>query len=147
MIRYDLICSEGHEFDGWFGSIAGFDRQLDASLVTCPHCGTADVKKAIMSPSVGGQAQSPVEAASFVAAPAPDPRLAAMIEALRSIKKHIEANSENVGPRFAEEARKMHYDEAEQRSIYGEATAEDAHALVEEGIQIQALPRLPEDGN
>ena len=151
MIRYDLICGQGHAFDGWFANSAAYDRQADSSLISCPHCNSTEVQKAIMAPNLSGQtqrpAEQPTEPATYTAPVAPDPRLAAMIDLMRQIKAHVLSTSENVGPRFAEEARKMHYDEVEQRSIYGEATAEDANALVEEGIEIQALPRLPEDTN
>jgi hypothetical protein len=78
---------------------------------------------------------------------APDPKLKAMMAMMREMRKHVEANSEHVGDRFAEEARKIHYGETEKRGIYGQATAGDAKALIDEGIEVHPLPRLPEDGN
>lgn len=150
MIRYDLQCSQRHAFDGWFASSDAYDRQVKLSLVTCPYCGTAEVEKAIMAPRIASSeprrdaapAEEPVLATNQ-----PVPELGEMISLIRRMRQHVEANAENVGPRFADEARKIHYEEAERRSIYGEASAEDARALVEEGIEVHALPRLPDDAN
>lgn len=153
MIRYDLLCGQDHAFDGWFANSSAYDRQAASGLVSCPHCGDTSVRKAIMAPRLGTVSAdtppaAPQAAQSQYAAPSvASPEYVQMIEMVRRIKQHIEKTSENVGSRFAEEARKIHYNEAERRSIYGEATAEEAHALVEEGIEIHALPRLPEEAN
>lgn len=148
MIRYDLQCSQGHAFDGWFANSDAYDRQIKLSLVTCPYCGTAEVEKAIMAPRIASsereEAQRPE---TLLATAAPSAELAEMMALLHRLRKHIEETAENVGPRFAEEARKIHYEEAERRNIYGEATPEDAKALMEEGIEFHFLPRLPDDAN
>ncbi len=144
MIRYNLICTGGHDFDGWFRDAGAFDKAVAASAVTCPICGSLDVVKALMAPNVSTARKR--EAATLKVA-APDPRQAAMVEMLRQVRAHVEANAENVGTRFAEEARKIHYEEVEARGIYGEASPEEARALVEEGIEFHPLPPLPEEGN
>ena len=148
MIHYDLICDSGHEFDGWFSSSAAFDEQTRSGLVTCVHCGSDKVEKQLMAPGIpvkgnrrGETAEKPVLASTF------DPRQQKIMQAMRELRRAVEENSEYVGDKFAEEARKIHYEEAEKRGIYGETTPRDAKALVEEGIEIHPLPDLPEDGN
>ena len=148
MIHYDLICEEGHEFDGWFSNSAAFDDQVRSGLVTCIHCGSVKVEKQLMAPGipVKGNRKSeppakPILASTF------DPRQQKIVQAMRELRRAVEENSEYVGDKFAEEARKIHYEEAEKRGIYGETTPQDAQALVEEGIEIHPLPDLPEDGN
>lgn len=158
MIRYSLRCKNGHEFEAWFRSGADYDKGVGSA---CPVCGSKKVEKALMAPALArsanvGKVGTPEksekpEAAKkpdkVTLAAAPDPRLKAMREALREIRRHVVENAEHVGTRFAEEARKMHYDEIEPRAIYGEATGEEAQALAEEGIEFQPLPSLPEDQN
>ena len=159
MIRYDLICSDGHAFDGWFSNSAAYDEQARAGLLTCPLCGTTKVDKQLMMPGINGQASDQSEASdkseasgkSEASQPVftgpPDPRQRMLLAMMRELRKSVEANAEYVGDRFADEARKIHYQEAEKRGIYGEASAEAAHALIDEGIEVHPLPRLPEDGN
>lgn len=162
MIRYALCCVGGHSFDGWFRSMGDFDEQSARKLVTCPACGSTDVEKAMMAPSIGRGARAPAvpHRASHEAAPAAEQpgettrvtsampeKMAKLMEAVREIRRHVRENAEYVGPRFAEEARKIHHDEAEARGIYGEATAEEASELHEEGIAFHPLPALPEDKN
>jgi hypothetical protein len=170
MIRYRLKCEKRHEFEAWFASSAAFDRQAKRGLIACPRCGTAKVHKSLMAPSIikgakGASAEKRAgkaagkaaeEAAADPPAPAPSPpsaethRLAAhgeLAKVMRKLRAEIEAKSEYVGPRFPEEARKIHYEEAPQRGIYGEATSEEAQALSEEGIEFFPLPPLPEDHN
>lgn len=144
MIRYDLICTGGHDFDGWFRDGAAFDKSVAAHAVTCPICGTTDVVKALMAPSVSTSKKREAAALKVAAA---DPRQAVMVEMLRKVREHVEANSDYVGPRFAEEARKIHYEEVEPRGIYGEASPDEARALAEEGIEFHPLPVLPEETN
>lgn len=146
MIRYDLICDRGHEFDGWFSDSAAYDKLAAGALVTCSHCGSTKVDKQLMTPGVPAKANRKAEPSQQMVA-APDPKLKAMMAMMREMRKHVEANSEHVGDRFAEEARKIHYGETEKRGIYGQATADDAKALIDEGIEVHPLPRLPEDTN
>lgn len=147
MIHYDLICDQGHAFDGWFRNSAAYDEQADRGLVTCAQCGSAKVEKQLMAPGIPTKSNRKSDSASkMVAAPA-DPRLAELMNMMREMRRHVEENAEYVGDRFADEARKIHYEESDQRGIYGQTTVDEAKALVEEGITVHALPRLPEDGN
>ncbi|MBH0237354.1 DUF1178 family protein [Methylobrevis albus] len=157
MIRYALACAEGHGFDGWFRSSDDFDRQRARGLLSCAHCGSPKVEKALMAPSVrvyddDRPATMPVPmpvAGPAVPAPVamPDPRQAELIAAMRELKQKLIAEAENVGGNFPEEARKIHYGEAPERGIYGAASADEAKALIEEGIGILPLPVLPDERN
>jgi hypothetical protein len=151
MIRYDLVCADGHEFDGWFSNSAAFDEQVRKGLVTCVHCGSAKIEKQLMAPGISVKGNRKAEPADNKAKPmlagAFDPRQQKLIQMMREVRKTVEENAEYVGNRFAEEARKIHYEEAEKRGIYGETTRDDAAALIEEGIEIHPLPVLPEEGN
>jgi hypothetical protein len=161
MIRYSLVCDNGHDFESWFADSAAYDKQAKRKLVACPQCGSAKVDKAIMAPRLAGskKGQAPAEAAP-VAAPAAAPAQAAptsvaMISPqerelrtkLKELRDHLTKNADNVGKKFPEQARRMHYGETEHRSIYGEASPEDARALAEEGIEFHPLPILPDDRN
>ena len=148
MIRYDLICEEGHAFDGWFSNSAAFEEQSRDGLVSCVHCGSTIVEKQLMAPGipVKGNRKSEPPAKPILAA-ALDPRQQKLVQMMRELRKAVEENAEYVGEKFAEEARKIHYEEAEKRGIYGETTAQDAEELIEEGIEIHPLPILPEEGN
>jgi hypothetical protein len=129
MIRYDLRCDNGDEFEAWFGSIADYDKQAAAGLVECPYCGSTHVEEAPMAPAVvTGRAKE-----------ARAERAVAMAMAAK-VREHIKENFDYVGPRFAEEARKMHAGESEERAIWGEATPEEARELAEEGIPAAPLP-------
>lgn len=149
----DLRCEHGHGFEGWFASGDAFEDQLARGLVECPVCGTTTVVKLLAAPRLnlsgarppasssdaGAEAPSPASATDRSAvAPDPDPRSRWM-----NAVRHLLANTENVGDRFAEEARKMHYGEADERAIRGSATREQAEALVDEGIEVLPLPMLP----
>ncbi len=148
MIRYDLICDKGHEFDGWFSDSASYDVQRERGLVECTHCGSQKIDKQIMAPRIAAKSNSRADVASgMMMTPPADPRMQAMMTMMREMRKHVEASAENVGDRFVEEARKQHYNESEKRGIYGNATPDDARSLVEEGIEVYPLPHLPEDGN
>jgi hypothetical protein len=140
VIRFALICDSGHDFDAWFGSGDTYDEQIEARAVTCPICGSAEVRKAPMAPAVKRSHPAPPDSLG----PSERKKTYAFLKGLRA---HLEANAEHVGPAFPEEARKMHYGEAEARSIYGEASLEEAKALREEGIPAVPLPLLPEDHN
>jgi hypothetical protein len=139
MIRYALICEQGHDFEAWFASGAAYDEQERTRALSCPCCGNPDVKKAPMAPAVPRTRQEPA-----VTRQVSERRTYAFLKGLRA---HLEANAENVGPAFPEEARKMHYGESKERSIFGEATLEEAKALKDEGIPAIPLPRLPEEHN
>jgi hypothetical protein len=143
VIRYNLACNNGHEFEAWFRSSADFDRAAAAGEASCPVCGSTAVDKAIMAPALAGTKKK----GEKVSLAAPDPRSQAMREALREFRKKVTENADYVGDRFAEEARKIHYEESEPRGIYGEATSEEARDLAEEGIGFHPLPTLPEDTN
>ncbi|MFN4354350.1 DUF1178 family protein [Parvibaculum sp.] len=137
MIRYALICERDHEFDGWFASSDGFDAQVAAGEVLCPHCGSPNVTKALMAPNIAkgmaraGEAQPQAALAE---------KMSMMMLAL---KKHVEENCDYVGDAFAEEARRIHYGETEHRDIYGEATPDEARELIEEGVEVAPLPVVP----
>jgi len=147
MIHYDLICDKGHGFDGWFRNSAAYDEQAAKGLVSCSVCGSAKVEKQLMAPGIPTKSNRKDAAPKKMISGPVDPRLAVMMEMVREMRKHVEENAENVGDRFAEEARKIHYEEAEHRGIYGQASPDEAKSLIEEGIAVHPLPRLPEDGN
>jgi hypothetical protein len=165
MIRYALACTKGHTFESWFQSSETYEEQRKRDLVTCPICGDAKVDKAIMSPKPVGTrkrgraaapAVAPVTADTPVATPADDSKAPmAMIspqerefrQKLKDLREHLVKNSDYVGPKFSEEARKMHYGEIDARSIYGEASPQEAKDLHEEGIQFHPIPVLPDDRN
>ena len=148
MIKYALACEQAHEFESWFPSSEAFETQRKRGFVTCPYCDSARVEKQIMAPSVARKDKLPE-------APVPGPQPVAVLPemgqeiraALRALRDHVMRNAENVGKGFVEEARKMHYGEAEERSIYGEADLEEARALLEEGIEVLPLPVVPDDRN
>jgi hypothetical protein len=151
MIRYSLVCEDGHGFESWFPSSDSYDAQVARGLVACPVCDTVKVSKSLMVPSVARKDREraperpPAQpAASVTLVAEPERQARAMLRALR---EHVVANSEHVGARFPEEARKIHYGEAEGRAIYGEASPAEARALIEEGIDVAALPVLPDDRN
>jgi len=163
MIRYSLICERKHDFEIWFNNSADYDKQAKRGLVTCPACGSVKVEKALMAPSLGrgskrGALASPAEAATpqpealTTAEPASpvammSPQEREFRAKLKELRDHLTKNAENVGGKFPEEARKMHYGEIEHRSIYGEASPQDAKELIEEGVEFHPLPVLPEERN
>jgi len=162
MIRYALVCEQGHEFESWFSDSAAYDKQAKRKLIACPLCGSAKVDKALMTPRLSGAKKrvapiaapaAPVETPA--APPAPDKAPVAMLSPqerevrakLKELRDHLTKNADHVGAKFPEEARKMHYGEIEHRSIYGEASPEDAKRLAEEGIEFHPLPILPDERN
>jgi hypothetical protein len=165
MILYNLVCAKGHEFESWFAGSAAYDRQAKRGLVECPVCGSAKVEKALMTPRLARTRKStpaaletpePAAASEPVVPAAPEaPAPVAVISPqerelrtkLKELREHLVKNAENVGQRFPEEARKMHYGEKEHRSIYGTASPDDAKALHEEGIAFAPLPVLPDEHN
>ncbi|HWM49651.1 MAG TPA: DUF1178 family protein [Xanthobacteraceae bacterium] len=156
MIKYALVCGKGHAFESWFPDSASYDKQVKKKLVACPLCNSTKVEKAIMAPRLSrgrtrGGPRDDAPAAAPVPATAPvamvPPQEAEFRKKLRELRDHLVKNAEDVGARFPEEARKMHYGEIEHRSIYGEASAEEAEKMLEEGIEFHPIPVLPEDRN
>jgi len=159
MIRYSLVCEHRHEFESWFADSAVFEKQAKRKLVVCPQCGSSKVEKAIMAPrlATSKQRMMPEEkpAPTTNAAPITDHAPVAMLSPqerelrgkLKELREHLTKNADNVGAKFPEEARKMHYGEIEHRSIYGEASPEEAKRLAEEGIEFHPLPILPDERN
>jgi hypothetical protein len=170
MIRYALHCEHGHEFESWFANSSAYDKQAKRGLIACPACGSIKVEKAIMAPRLARnetvEPRLPLPAPTPPAgpppiAPAPMPALASgkspvaimsppereLRKKLKELREHITQNADYVGPRFPEQARKIHYGEIEHRSIYGEASPDEAKELHEEGIEFHPLPILPDEFN
>ena len=161
MIRFTLRCNGGPEFEAWFRNGDTYDRQAKRGEVRCPECGSVKVAKAIMAPAIAKSGRRPPAAVAPEPAPAAQPAPGAnsapapaasepaemhvagkMREALAEMRRFIEKNAEYVGPRFADEARKMHTGESNERSIYGEASDEEAEDLTDEGIEFGRIPWL-----
>lgn len=150
MMHYALRCRPAaHEFDGWFRSSADFEGQIERGLVACPSCASTTVEKALMRPAVSGVGDSDARPASAVpvANTPPPAELAALMGKLQAMSREMRAKAENVGPRFAAEARRIHFGEVEERQIYGRATRDEVERLAEDGIPAMPLPPLPEDAN
>lgn len=140
MIKYALECDGGHRFDAWFGNMADYDRQELAGDLICPACASRSVTKALMAPAITGGARPQAEGPESAAMPVTfDAQIAAM-------RAYLAANFTNVGPAFAEEARKIHYGEVAHRQIYGQATPADVERLHDEGVSISPLPPFLVDG-
>jgi hypothetical protein len=160
MIRYNLRCERGHAFESWFQSSSAYESQEKRKLVNCPSCGSAKVERAIMAPQIvskkGRESVEPAPApaptpSTDVTAPASTPLMMAQERELRAklreLRDHIVKNADNVGERFPNEARKMHYGDIEHRPIYGEASPDEARSLIDEGVEVSPLPVLPDDRN
>lgn len=158
MMLYRLHCARDHDFESWFRDSSAYDDQKTRGLVTCPICGSAEVDKAIMAPSLGRrtrkvEAEVLVEAPAVPAVPATQP-VALMAEKeqqlramLKAVREHVVANSDYVGDDFARLARRMHEGDEEQRPIHGEATSEEVRALIDDEIEVLPLPVLPDERN
>jgi hypothetical protein len=171
MIELTLLCHDGHRFNAWFPDTASFEAQNARGLVACPHCGSLQVSKGLQRPSVVGgrdrarsqDSAGPSQAATTVTpahpapqtSPAPSPQAAAptaqqvaqmqaFISNMRRLQAYVQQSFDDVGNAFSEEARKIHYGEAEERGIYGQATGDEIEELLDEGIEIMPLPKLPE---
>ncbi|MEJ0095741.1 MAG: DUF1178 family protein [Methylocella sp.] len=154
MIKFSLVCGSGHEFESWFRSGASYDDQVQSGLVLCPVCQTSSVVKSIMAPAVAlhgrdkllpAQGPSPAERGANVALiDNHDRQLRTMIE---DIRNRILEHTEDVGTAFAEEARKIHDGIVPDRAIHGQASPEEARALIDDGVKIMPIPRLPDDFN
>ena len=138
MIVYNLRCTNSHEFEGWFKDSSAFDEQTSSSKLVCPICNSKKVEKAIMAPAVSGAKKSNLSAPE---------EMRKMRQFMTGLRKHVLENAENVGPNFAEEARKIHYGEVEERPIYGETTIKEAIELVEEGVDVAPLPPDLDEAN
>lgn len=139
MIHYALVCTKGHEFDGWFSSSDGFEAQVESGDVRCPVCNSKKVRRALMAPAIAkGGAPKVTNDAQAEAVE----RVSKFMTALR---RHVEQNFDYVGDEFAEEARRIHYGEADHREIYGETTLDEAQELIEEGVEVAPLPTVPRD--
>jgi hypothetical protein len=164
MIRYALVCAKGHDFESWFASSAAYDKQVKRALVSCPLCGETKVEKAIMSPRLASADKRAAEPAPAPAATPVAPDVPAVPEQtapvaimspqehefrkkLKELREHLTKNADYVGQKFPEEARKMHYGDIDHRSIYGEASPQDAKELHDEGIEFHPLPVLPDERN
>ncbi|GAB5470071.1 MAG: DUF1178 family protein [Rhodospirillales bacterium] len=133
MIKYDVKCDQGHVFEGWFPNSDGFEAQRAQGEVACPVCGSQSVEKAVMAPRLPAKGNAKAQ------------RMAEIRRELQDLRQTVETNCDYVGPRFAEEARKIHYGETEARGIYGETTKDDAKALSEEGVTFAQVPWIPKE--
>jgi hypothetical protein len=165
MIRYTLRCERDHGFESWFQSSAAYESQEKRKLVSCPSCGSTKVERAIMAPQIVSKRHRDSSVPALVPAPAAPPEAAAteataqgstpllmaqereLRAKLRELRDHIVKNADNVGEKFPNEARKMHYGDIEHRPIYGEASPDEARALIDEGVEVSPLPVLPDDRN
>jgi hypothetical protein len=134
VIKYALRCDDAHEFEGWFSSSADFDEQKKDGALSCPVCGSADVRKSLMAPAVHRSRSA-----------APVPKAVADIakewnEAAQRAQTYVRENFEHVGKRFPEEARKIYYGEAPEKPIWGEASAKEVEALRDEGVTVAPVP-------
>jgi len=154
MIKYPLKWHDGHQFESWFQSARAYDALKSSGHLSCASCGSGAVEKAIMAPRVSSgraktEAQAPDSADTSVPVAAPDAATpmaqmpAEMRKALQDFKQKVEAQSDYVGPKFAEQARAMHLGDAPERAIYGEANAAEAKALIDDGVPVMPLPFLP----
>jgi hypothetical protein len=135
MIKYALACEHAHAFEGWFGSSADYDHQSAQGLIECPLCATRAVKKQIMAPAVAGTRKTAPDEAG--------PKAQVMMQAMGRLRRHVEANFDDVGDGFAREARAIHEGRAEERGIYGQASSKEVRGLVEDGVPVVPLPPKP----
>ena len=161
MIKYQLVCDAEHEFEGWFGDSAAFESQSKSGLLSCPVCGSENVRRALMAPNLASPKirasksdakaahvteQTPPAAAPVAGLPPEAARnMQVLVNEMRKLQSKIRSECRDVGDNFAEEARKIHYGETEPEGIYGKATAEEREALDEEGIAVADMPWLPRD--
>ncbi|MGD0187367.1 MAG: DUF1178 family protein [Roseiarcus sp.] len=149
MIKFALACDEGHGFESWFPDGAAYEKQARRGLIACPECGSTRVAKAIMAPAVVGAGRP--ERAPSAAAPVPvaliDERQRALREAVRSLRREIEAHTDDVGAKFPDIARAIHTGEAPERAIRGQASRAEVEALIEEGVGVLPMPTAPDELN
>ena len=147
MIVFDLTCPKGHVFETWFQNSAAFDRQAKAGLLVCPTCGAKDIKKSLMAPNLSGskktfEAPNPTRPEKAVME---TKQAAEVMKALKALRQTIEENCDYVGREFAEQARKIHYGESDERGIYGETSEEEAEKLADEGVAVSRVPWTPRE--
>ncbi|MCP1199941.1 DUF1178 family protein [Notoacmeibacter sp. MSK16QG-6] len=151
MIHYALRCVDGHQFDGWFRSSSDFDAQKQRGLLSCPHCHTASVEKTLMAPAVRSPAEKTVAPADAPQPQSvglvPDENQAQMLKQMAKMVREMKADATDVGEKFAEEARRIHFGETDKKKIYGSAKAEDVKSLLDDGVPVLPIPDLPEDQN
>jgi hypothetical protein len=153
VIKYLLGCAAGHEFETWFRASADFDAQAKSGEIACPRCGSIEVAKQPMAPSVvtkrsaAEPAPEKMVSAGAVGAASAGAEGMALRDALRAFAQKVIESTEDVGPKFAEEARKIHFGETEERQIRGSSTPEEARELAEDGVPFGIVPLLPEDLN
>lgn len=141
MIVYDLVCVLGHRFEGWFPDAAAFASQREKGLISCPVCGdSSNIERLPSTPHINTRSSGKANAASAIGEKSLQPA-----EVFRAALRRILEQYEDVGSRFAEEARRIHYGEAPARNIRGTAQREEAEALVEEGIPVVQIP-IPNPG-
>ena len=140
MIQFTLTCEVRHKFDAWFKNAAAYDEQAARGILTCPVCNSHKIEKALMAPAVTTKSET-------VSLSSGHPDHAKFVEAMRTLRRKMTAEADYVGDKFAEEARKIHYEETEARGIYGEATRDEVSSLVEEGIDFMPLPGVPDEHN
>ena len=141
MIRFSLICDQDHEFEAWFRNNDDFDTQQKRGLVDCPQCGSRKVGNALMTPAVSTGRKKEKMALAISA------EQRATLTQMKALAEKLRENADYVGDKFAEEARKIHFGEADPRGIYGEATAEEARDLLEDGVEFMPIPVFPDDRN
>lgn len=141
MIRFSLVCDHEHEFEGWFRSSDDFDKQKKRGLIDCPECGSHKVQKALMAPAVSTSKKKEKMALAMSA------EQRRIMGEMKALSEKLRENAEDVGNKFAEEARKIHFGETEARGIYGEATPDEAKSLAEDGVPFMPLPVFPDDRN
>ncbi|MBE7636550.1 DUF1178 family protein [Sneathiella sp. P13V-1] len=139
MIKYNLKCDLNHVFEAWFKNSSAYDEQNEKGIVSCSLCGSTNIVKAPMAPSIPKKGN---RKAPEVSTQKQSEEMAVAMKALRELRKNVEENCDYVGENFAEEARKIHYGETEERGIYGQATKEEQQELIEEGVEIAAVPWL-----
>jgi len=154
MIRYALVCDEAHEFESWFASAGAYDEQARRGFVTCPYCNSPRVTKAIMAPSVARRDRGTTPSADTMTAAQPtqevvlvDDKMAEVRAMVRALREKIMEATTDVGAAFPEEARKIHDGETEARPIRGQASWDEARALIEDGVEIMPIPPSPDERN
>ncbi len=147
MIRYGLVCKDDHAFEAWFRDSDAFDALSRAGQVSCTVCGSTEVTKQLMAPGIPAKSNKYEPADQHMLAGPQDAEQRELMDAVRRLRKYVTETADYVGEQFPEEARKMHYGEADERGIYGEASLRDAKELLEEGIKVAPLPKLPDDAN
>lgn len=141
MIRFNLVCDAGHEFDGWFRSNDDYEAQTRRGLVACPTCHSPKISKALMAPAVStGRGREKIALAAGA-------EQRQMLAKLKEMADTVRQNADYVGDKFAHEARKIHFGDADKRGIYGEASLDEVRSLTEDGVDIMPLPVFPDDHN